>query len=70
MKSARPGTLEPDMSGGAIEARLRAAGERADLRPERRLHAKLDMSGPGIERRIKAASQMLILCRRLAAGRR
>ena len=55
------------LSGAVTLARVKAASALSDLRPGRRLHAKIDMSGAGIARRIRAASQMLTLCRQLAA---
>jgi hypothetical protein len=61
--------MKVEMTGHDILARIRMASEQADLRAQRRLHGKLDMSGPAIARRIKAASEMLILCRQLAASR-
>ncbi len=58
-------TMGPD----AILARLAKASELADLRPERRLHTKLDMSPSGIHRRLQIASELNELCRALAAAR-
>jgi hypothetical protein len=53
-----------------IYARLKLASDLADLRPERRLHAKLDMSPAGVWRRLEIASQLSDLCRALGeAGR-
>jgi len=56
------------MSPEAIAARLREASRLADLRPERRLYAKLDMSPEGIRRRLELASELSELCRTLAAA--
>jgi hypothetical protein len=53
------------MSPEAIRARLERASELADLRPERRLDAKLDMSPSGIRRRLELASQLRDLCNAL-----
>ncbi len=59
--------MKVDLSAPAIEARVAQASALADLRPQRRLHAKLDMTAAGIVSRIQAASEMLDLC--LALGR-
>jgi hypothetical protein len=54
-----------------VYARLKQASDLADLRPERRLDAKLDMSPAGVLRRLQLASELSDLCRALAeAGRR
>ncbi len=50
----------------AVRARLREASRLADLRPERRLDAKLDMSPAGVSRRLEIAAELLALCRDLA----
>lgn len=55
------------MDPRSIAARLRHASDLADLRPERRLHAKLDMSPTGVARRLRLASELYDLC--LALGR-
>ncbi len=55
-------SLEPE----AVRARLERASELADLRPERRLDAKLDMSSAGVWRRLQIASQLRDLCAALA----
>ena len=56
-----------DMSGQAIEARLREASRLAGpLRPESRLDTKLDMGGAAVAARLKEASDLLDLCRSLA----
>lgn len=52
-----------------IEARIRAASEKSDLRAQHRLATKVDLSADGIARRIKAASEMLTLCRQLGSAR-
>lgn len=58
------------MDGESIYARLKQVSDMADLRPERRLYAKLDMSEAGITRRLELASQLSDLCLALAdAGR-
>lgn len=57
-----------DMSPGAIEARLRAACP-PDLRPEHRLHHKLDMSEHGIERRLRQVADLWRLGRWLSSRR-
>jgi hypothetical protein len=60
-------SLEPE----AIYARLKLASDLADLRPERRLDAKLDLSPAGVRQRLQLASDLTDLCRALAeAGRR
>ena len=54
-----------------VYARLKLASDLADLRPERRLDAKLDMSPAGVRRRLQLASELSDLCRALGeAGRR
>ena len=58
--------MSVSMSPEAILARLAKASELADLRPERRLDAKLDMSPAGIHRRLRIASELSELCRALA----
>ncbi|MCG5051751.1 MAG: hypothetical protein KA712_02220 [Myxococcales bacterium] len=57
------------MSPGAIEQRIVAASALSDLRPERRLDAKLDMSPEGIAKRIQEASDLRTLCHQLAASK-
>jgi hypothetical protein len=53
-----------------VYARLKLASDLADLRPERRLDAKLDMSPEGVLRRLRIASELSELCRALGdAGR-
>ena len=54
------------MAPADIQARLARASELADLRPERRLYAKLDMSPAGILRRLQLASELGELCEALA----
>lgn len=62
--------MNVDMSGLAIEARLREASRLAgSLRPEARLETKLDMSGPAIAARLREASNLLDLCRTLARSK-
>lgn len=59
-----------DLSGRAIEARLREASRlAAPLSPDARLSTKLDMSGRGVEARLRQASDLLELCRKLARGK-
>ena len=54
-----------------VHARLKLASDLADLRPERRLDAKLDMSPAGVLRRLQIASELTELCQALArAGQR
>ena len=60
--------MKVSMSPDAIHARLALASQLADLRPERRLHAKLDMSPEGIHRRLRVASELSKLCEVLAAA--
>lgn len=57
--------MSVSMTPEAIEARLREASRLADLRPERRLHAKLDMSSAGIRRRLDLVDELNALCRAL-----
>ncbi len=54
-----------------VHARLKLASDLADLRPERRLDAKLDMSPAGVRRRLQLASELNELCHALgqASGR-
>jgi hypothetical protein len=62
--------MSVDISGPAIEARLRKASRLAgSLRPEARLDSKLDMSGAVIAARLREASDLLELCRKLARGK-
>jgi hypothetical protein len=59
-----------DMSGQAIEARLRQASRLVrSLRPESRLDTKLDLSGAAVAARLEEASDLLDLCRSLARAR-
>jgi hypothetical protein len=55
-----------DMSKAAITERLRLVSALSDLRPERRLEAKLDMSPSAITKRLREASDLLEVCRWLA----
>lgn len=58
-----------ELSGKAIEARLREASRLAsELTPQSRLSAKLDMSGCAIDARLRQVSDLLDLCRKLARG--
>jgi hypothetical protein len=60
-----------DMSGQAVQARLREASRLAgSLRPESRLDTKLDLSGAAVAARLKEASDLLDLCRALARVQR
>lgn len=60
-----------DLSGPAVDARLRKASELAgSLAPERRLDTKIDLSAEGIDRRLREASDLLDLCLVLATARR
>lgn len=59
-----------DLSPEAIVDRLKQASDASDLRPERRLDAKLDMSAAGIERRLREVSELLALCESLSAATR
>lgn len=55
--------------GGAAQtvlARLRLVSSLSDLRPERRLDAKLDMSASGVTSRLKEVSELLLACHALA----
>jgi hypothetical protein len=59
-----------EMTGAAIEARLReASGLAGSLRPEARLETKIDLSARGVEARLREASDLLELCRTLASAR-
>lgn len=55
-----------DLSPQGLWGRLRSVGVTSDLRPGRRLDAKLDMSATGIARRLMEVSSLLITCRQLA----
>ena len=58
-----------DLSASAIEARLREASRRAgSLRPAARLETKIDLSERGVTGRLREASELLELCRALAAA--
>jgi hypothetical protein len=62
--------MSVDLSGPAIEARLREASRLVgSLRPEARLETKLDMRGQAIAARLREASDLLDLCRKLARGK-
>jgi hypothetical protein len=63
--------MKGDLSGQAVEARLREASRLAgSLRPESRLDTKLDLSGAAVAARLKEASDLLDLCQQMACGRR
>jgi hypothetical protein len=49
-----------------VARRLRRASALADLRPERRLDAKLRLDAAGITARLRRASELRDLCARLA----
>jgi hypothetical protein len=62
--------MSVDLSGEAIEARLREASRLAgSLRPEARLETKIDLSAAGVEGRLREASELLELSRALSASR-
>ena len=61
--------MSVSMTPEAIAARLRTVSQLADLRPEHRLHAKLDMSPAGIRRRLELASELTELCRALSRAK-
>ncbi len=62
--------MSVDLSGPAIEARLREASRLAgSLRPEARLETKLNMGGEAVAARLREASDLLDLCRELARSR-
>jgi hypothetical protein len=54
-----------DMSAAAITARLTAASDLADLRPEHRLDAKIDLGAAAVTRRLQLASELLEVCQEL-----
>jgi len=57
------------MSPGAIEGRLREVSRVAgSLRPEDRLHGKLDLRPEAVARRLREASDLLAMCRALSAA--
>jgi hypothetical protein len=56
----------PPMTPPAITARLRTASAASDLRPDRRLDAKLDMTEAGITARLRQVAALLALSQKLA----
>lgn len=62
--------MSVDLDANAITARLRAASDAADLRPEHRLDAKVDLRPPAITARLRIASELRDLCGALAAAAR
>lgn len=50
-----------------ISSRLRALSARADLRPEKRLDAKVPVGAAAVSARLRRASGISAACRRLAA---
>jgi hypothetical protein len=56
------------MTARAITARLRTASAASDLRPDRRLDAKLDMTERGITARLRQVAALLALSHKLAAS--
>ena len=59
-------SLRVDMCAEAIARRLREVSTHADLRPERRLDAKIGLDAASITGRLKLASALRDLCARLA----
>ena len=59
--------MSVDMSPAAVTRRIVDASTQSDLAPARRLDAKLDMSPAGVSRRLREVSELLELCRRVAA---
>jgi len=57
------------MTARAITERLRMASALSDLRPDKRLDAKLDMTREGITRRLRQVAELLSLSRKLRGGR-
>lgn len=57
--------MKPDMSAEAISARLREVAAMADLRPERRLDAKIGYAPADISRRLREVEQLRRLCVKL-----
>lgn len=55
-----------DTSPEAISRRLREVSRISDLRPDRRLDAKIDMSPEGVASRLREASDLYALCLELA----
>lgn len=55
-----------DMSPEAISARLREVAAVADLRPERRLDAKIGYAPADISRRLREVAELNRLCESLA----
>jgi hypothetical protein len=56
------------MNPRAVTDRLRAASALSDLRPDRRLDAKLDMTREGITRRLRQVADLLDVSNKLRAG--
>ncbi len=59
--------MSVSMSPEAIVERLRRASDAADLRTERRLHAKIDMTPTGIVARLSEVEELRRTC--VALGR-
>ena len=58
------------MTAQAITDRLRMASALSDLRPDRRLEAKLDMTREGITRRLRQVAALLSLTSKLSGARK
>jgi hypothetical protein len=56
-----------DLGASAVTARLKAASDLADLRPEHRLDAKIDLRPEAVTNRLRIASELRDLCLALAA---
>ncbi len=57
-----------DMSAAAIGSRVRQLSALSDLSLQTRLDARIDMSPQAIMRRLREVSELLTLCRKLAAS--
>jgi hypothetical protein len=59
----------PSFEASAVTARLQAASDMADLRPEHRLDAKIDLRSEAVTRRLQLVSELRDLCRALSDAR-
>ncbi len=57
--------MKPALDPASVTARLRAASDLADLRPEHRLDAKLDLRPEAVSARLRLAGELRDLCRAL-----
>ena len=57
--------MKPALDPASVTARLQAASDLADLRPEHRLDAKLDLRPEAVSARLRIAGELRDLCRAL-----